>query len=188
MLDDAFAARTLAEWKPALADALGVWAVCQEPLELHDDPQALENGYLVDVATDEGTSFTLVANPVQFDETPPVLTRAPEPRRAHRSDPARARNGVGRHLVVEGGWRRPMSDPGLGLPDDLVTWMEEIGGGKVTPLDRKPGGGRKEAWFVDLDRAGRRGVAELFLHYDRSDQRPPRTPGHFVVRPRSTAP
>jgi crotonobetainyl-CoA:carnitine CoA-transferase CaiB-like acyl-CoA transferase len=52
--------------------------VCQEPIELHDDPQALDNGYLVDVATDEGTSFTLVANPVQFDETPPALSRAPE--------------------------------------------------------------------------------------------------------------
>jgi crotonobetainyl-CoA:carnitine CoA-transferase CaiB-like acyl-CoA transferase len=77
LLDDAFAERTLAEWKHALADALGVWAVCQEPLELHDDAQALENGYLVEVATDEGTSFSLVANPVQFDETPPVLTRAP---------------------------------------------------------------------------------------------------------------
>jgi len=76
-LDEAFAQRTLAEWKAALADALGVWAVCQEPLELHEDPQALQNGYLVDVATEEGASFTLVANPVQFDETSPELTRAP---------------------------------------------------------------------------------------------------------------
>jgi crotonobetainyl-CoA:carnitine CoA-transferase CaiB-like acyl-CoA transferase len=77
VLDETFAGRTLVEWKLALADALGVWAVCQEPIELHDDPQALDNGYLVDVAAGEGTSFTLVANPVQFDETPPVLTRAP---------------------------------------------------------------------------------------------------------------
>jgi crotonobetainyl-CoA:carnitine CoA-transferase CaiB-like acyl-CoA transferase len=76
-LDEAFAQRTLDEWKLALADALGVWAVCQEPLELHEDPQALENGYLVDVATEAGGSFTLVANPVQFDETSPELTRAP---------------------------------------------------------------------------------------------------------------
>jgi crotonobetainyl-CoA:carnitine CoA-transferase CaiB-like acyl-CoA transferase len=76
-LDEAFAQRTLVEWKVALADALGVWAVCQEPLELHEDPQALQNGYLVDVATEEGASFTLVANPVQFDETSPELSRAP---------------------------------------------------------------------------------------------------------------
>ncbi len=68
-----------------------------------------------------------------------------------------------------------MSDPGLGLPDDLVTWMEEIGGGKVTHVDRKPGGGRKEAWFVDLDRAGD-GVVALFLHYDRSDHEATKDP------------
>ena len=77
-LDETFAGRTLEEWKTALADAAGVWAPYQEPLELHADPQALANGYLVEVANDEGTSFSLVANPVQFDETPPELHRAPE--------------------------------------------------------------------------------------------------------------
>jgi len=61
-----------------------------------------------------------------------------------------------------------MSDSALDLPDDLVAWVEEIGGGRVTHVDRKPGGARKEAWFVDLVRPD--GVAaELFLHYDRSD-------------------
>jgi crotonobetainyl-CoA:carnitine CoA-transferase CaiB-like acyl-CoA transferase len=77
-LDEAFGARTLGEWKVALAEAEGVWAVYQEPLELHDDPQAVENGYLSEVTNEEGKSFTLVANPVQFDETPAELTRAPE--------------------------------------------------------------------------------------------------------------
>jgi aminoglycoside phosphotransferase (APT) family kinase protein len=60
-----------------------------------------------------------------------------------------------------------VSDSEVRLPDDLVRWVEEVGGGKVTLVDRRPGGGRKEAWFVDLDRPGG-GVAELFLHYDRS--------------------
>jgi aminoglycoside phosphotransferase (APT) family kinase protein len=68
-----------------------------------------------------------------------------------------------------------MSDSGLRLPDDVVSWMEEIGGGKVNHLDRRPGGGRKEAWFVDLDRPGG-GVAELFLHYDRSDREATKDP------------
>ncbi|MHB8463984.1 MAG: CaiB/BaiF CoA transferase family protein [Acidimicrobiales bacterium] len=76
-LGEAFATRTLEEWKHELADAAGVWAVYQEPIELHDDPQALANGYLREVPGDNG-SFTLVANPVQFDETPPELVRAPE--------------------------------------------------------------------------------------------------------------
>jgi crotonobetainyl-CoA:carnitine CoA-transferase CaiB-like acyl-CoA transferase len=77
-LDEAFAQRSLVEWKSDLAEARGVWAVYQEPIELHEDPQALENGYLIDIESDEGGSFTLVANPVQFDETPPELARAPE--------------------------------------------------------------------------------------------------------------
>ena len=76
-LDGAFAERTLAEWKDELADADGVWAVYQEPLELHDDPQVIENGYFREVTGDDGGTFTLVANPVQFDETPPDLARAP---------------------------------------------------------------------------------------------------------------
>ena len=78
VLDEEFASRTLAEWKERLAEASGVWAVYQDALELHDDPQARENGYLSEVPTGDGRSFTLVANPVQFDEVPAALTRAPE--------------------------------------------------------------------------------------------------------------
>ena len=77
-LDEAFASKTLEEWKEALADATGVWAVYQEPIELHDDPQAVANGYLCEIERPGQTSFTLVANPVQFDDTPPDLVRAPE--------------------------------------------------------------------------------------------------------------
>lgn len=76
-LDAAFAERTLDEWREAFADLLGVWAPYQLPIELHDDPQALANGYLLQIEGDDGP-FTVVANPVQFDETPPELVRAPE--------------------------------------------------------------------------------------------------------------
>ncbi len=54
----------------------GVWAPYQEPLELHTDPQVVANGYLATVETDEGPC-DLVTNPVQFDERPFELTRAP---------------------------------------------------------------------------------------------------------------
>jgi crotonobetainyl-CoA:carnitine CoA-transferase CaiB-like acyl-CoA transferase len=46
--------------------------------EIHDDAQVIANGYLPTVASDDGSPVALVANPVQFDETPPVLGRAPE--------------------------------------------------------------------------------------------------------------
>ena len=56
----------------------------------------------------------------------------------------------------------------IALPDDVVAWIEDVAGGRVTHADRKPGGNRKEAWFVDVER-GDGSVAELFLRYDRSD-------------------
>jgi formyl-CoA transferase len=77
-LDRTFAARTLAEWRTALADAEGVWAPMQSPREVHDDPQAQANGYLTEVARGDGTTFTLVASPVQFDQQGPTLRPAPE--------------------------------------------------------------------------------------------------------------
>jgi len=56
----------------------------------------------------------------------------------------------------------------VALPDDLVSWVEDVGGGRVTAADRKPGGARKEAWYVDLERPDG-AVDHLFLRYDRSD-------------------
>jgi crotonobetainyl-CoA:carnitine CoA-transferase CaiB-like acyl-CoA transferase len=77
-LDRTFGSRTLAEWRVALADADGVWAPMQSAREVHDDPQAQANGYLPVVDRGDGTTFTLVASPVQFDQTSPALTPAPE--------------------------------------------------------------------------------------------------------------
>ena len=62
-----------------------------------------------------------------------------------------------------------MSDGPVGLPDDLVAWIEEIGGGRVVLAERMPGGGRKEAWFIDLAAGPEGAVTSLFLRYDRSD-------------------
>ena len=56
----------------------------------------------------------------------------------------------------------------IALPADLVSWVEEVGGGRLKLADRKPGGTRKEAWFVDLERPDG-SVATCFLRYDRSD-------------------
>jgi len=61
-----------------------------------------------------------------------------------------------------------VSDGTLGLPDDLVSWIEEVGGGRLALADRMPGGARKEAWFIDLE--GPDGsLTSCFLRYDRSD-------------------
>ncbi|MGA2474373.1 MAG: phosphotransferase family protein [Acidimicrobiales bacterium] len=62
-----------------------------------------------------------------------------------------------------------------GLPDDLVSWVEDVGGGRLALADRKQGGARKEAWFVDLERPDGTTV-HLFLRYDRSDPARTRDP------------
>jgi crotonobetainyl-CoA:carnitine CoA-transferase CaiB-like acyl-CoA transferase len=79
LLREAFAARPLAEWRTRMASLTGAWAVVQTPSEVLKDPQALVNGYIRPVTGRDGeTTYDLVANPVQFDETPPDLTHAPE--------------------------------------------------------------------------------------------------------------
>lgn len=78
ILDELFAQRTFEEWKEILADAKGVWAPVQTATEVLVDPQALANGYVRDVEAKSGTVFRMVPSPLQFDETPPDLTRAPD--------------------------------------------------------------------------------------------------------------
>lgn len=78
LLDALFASRPLAHWKEALAGFSGVWEVMQDTLEVTRDPQALANGYLSRIEAGDGSSFQLVANPVQFDESPSQAHRAPE--------------------------------------------------------------------------------------------------------------
>jgi len=78
LIDEAFAARTLAEWKEVLDDFEGVWAPVQTVSEVARDPQVVANGYIRDIQAEDGTTFKLVASPLQFNETPPELTRAPK--------------------------------------------------------------------------------------------------------------
>jgi aminoglycoside phosphotransferase (APT) family kinase protein len=52
------------------------------------------------------------------------------------------------------------------LPPRIRSWVESAGGGRLIKADRRPGGGRREAWFVDLARPDG-STAELFLRLDR---------------------
>jgi crotonobetainyl-CoA:carnitine CoA-transferase CaiB-like acyl-CoA transferase len=78
ILDDTFAERTLAEWTEALAPLTGAWGPAQSPLELHDDPAVIANGYIANVTAMSGAEFALPVNPVQFDERHVVPAGAPE--------------------------------------------------------------------------------------------------------------
>jgi crotonobetainyl-CoA:carnitine CoA-transferase CaiB-like acyl-CoA transferase len=67
----------LSHWEKAFADFEGVWDVMRTAHEVHDDPEANANGYLPRVVDAAGNEFALAASPVQFDEIPLALTRAP---------------------------------------------------------------------------------------------------------------
>jgi crotonobetainyl-CoA:carnitine CoA-transferase CaiB-like acyl-CoA transferase len=77
-LDGEFASRTFAEWKELLRQLDAPWAPVQSVPELLDDPQVIANGYIGDVVVDGEPHYRLPAVPVQFDEQPPPLRRAPE--------------------------------------------------------------------------------------------------------------
>jgi crotonobetainyl-CoA:carnitine CoA-transferase CaiB-like acyl-CoA transferase len=77
-LDAIFGSRPLAEWREKLASVEGVWAPMQTAKEVGQDVQALANDYLSEVDRGDGTTFTLVASPVQFDETTPTLHPGPD--------------------------------------------------------------------------------------------------------------
>jgi len=58
-------------------------------------------------------------------------------------------------------------DQGPGLPAHLVEWIESVAGGTLVSARRMAGGGRKQAWFVDLDTQGT--TTRLFFRWDPTD-------------------
>jgi crotonobetainyl-CoA:carnitine CoA-transferase CaiB-like acyl-CoA transferase len=78
IVQEVLAARPLAEWVTRFAGMEGQWAIAQDPWEVGQDPALRANGLIAEVLDSEGTARELVANPVQFDEKPVQLTRAPQ--------------------------------------------------------------------------------------------------------------
>jgi crotonobetainyl-CoA:carnitine CoA-transferase CaiB-like acyl-CoA transferase len=78
IVQEVLAARPLAEWITRFAGMEGQWAVAQDPWEVGQDPALRANGLIAEVLDSEGTARELVANPVQFDEKPVQITRAPQ--------------------------------------------------------------------------------------------------------------
>jgi crotonobetainyl-CoA:carnitine CoA-transferase CaiB-like acyl-CoA transferase len=78
LVAEAIASRPYAYWLERLETLEGQWAPNHNALEVAQDPQIRANGYIVPVIDAEGNKRELVASPVQFDETPPTVTRAPQ--------------------------------------------------------------------------------------------------------------
>lgn len=71
-------ARSLAECTALLNSGEGQWSVVQNAWELGNDPALRATGMIAKVVDADGVDRELVANPVQFDETPVSITRAPQ--------------------------------------------------------------------------------------------------------------
>jgi crotonobetainyl-CoA:carnitine CoA-transferase CaiB-like acyl-CoA transferase len=72
-----FESEDLAHWEQAFSGFDGVWDVMRTAKEIHADPQAIANGYLPRATDANNNEFALAASPVQFDESPLSLRRAP---------------------------------------------------------------------------------------------------------------
>jgi crotonobetainyl-CoA:carnitine CoA-transferase CaiB-like acyl-CoA transferase len=72
ILTEAMAKRPLAEWSERFSSMLGPWAPVQDTLQAVEDAQIRANEYLV-----QAGELELVANPVQFDVSPPESGPAP---------------------------------------------------------------------------------------------------------------
>ncbi|MCW2914461.1 MAG: L-carnitine dehydratase/bile acid-inducible protein [Actinomycetia bacterium] len=78
LIAKAIAAKTYGYRLGRLQTLEGQWAPNNNALEVGYDPQVRANGYVVTVIDAEHNERELVSSPVQFDETPPTLTRAPQ--------------------------------------------------------------------------------------------------------------
>ncbi|XUL85889.1 CaiB/BaiF CoA transferase family protein [Streptomyces galilaeus] len=72
------ASRPFEEWIEILSRGEGQWSVVQNAWEVGQDPSLRANGLIASVVDADGVDRELVASPVQFNETPVDLTRAPQ--------------------------------------------------------------------------------------------------------------
>lgn len=92
-LDSTFGARSMDEWKTALAGFSGVWSAAATFDEVCASPQVAANGYLPTVTGADGRDFRLVAPPYQFDGRP-VVPAAPAPELGQHTE----------EVLLESGW------------------------------------------------------------------------------------
>ncbi|MET0145993.1 MAG: CoA transferase [Ilumatobacteraceae bacterium] len=78
LVAEILASRPYAEWVARFQSMEGQWAAVQNALEVGKDVSLVANGFIADVVDAEGVTRQLVANPVQFDERPADIRRAPQ--------------------------------------------------------------------------------------------------------------
>jgi len=77
-LEKTFSSEPLAVWVERLATQEGQWDANKKVSEIPSDSQVQANRFAQAVDYGDGHELTLIASPIQCDETPPALRRAPE--------------------------------------------------------------------------------------------------------------
>jgi crotonobetainyl-CoA:carnitine CoA-transferase CaiB-like acyl-CoA transferase len=77
-LEKTFRARPLEYWRRQLATQEGTWEALNKLPDLLVDPQVTANRFVQVLDYGDDAELPLVATPIQFDRTPPLLKRAPE--------------------------------------------------------------------------------------------------------------
>ena len=70
--------RPLRHWIERFATLAGQWAAVQDSVEVGRDEQLRANGMIAELVDVDGVRREMVTAPVQFDETPATLRRAPQ--------------------------------------------------------------------------------------------------------------
>ena len=78
VIAEALRSRPFAEWIKVFEGMSGQWAAVQDAWEVSQDKSLRANGLIAKLVDHEGQERELVTSPVQFDETPQQLTRAPQ--------------------------------------------------------------------------------------------------------------
>ncbi len=78
ILSEIFETKTLEQWRDPLAPRRGQWGPCQTTAKIPGDAQVIANDHIREIEVGDGSTFRVVASPVQFDEQPFELRKGPE--------------------------------------------------------------------------------------------------------------
>jgi crotonobetainyl-CoA:carnitine CoA-transferase CaiB-like acyl-CoA transferase len=73
IIDEVLVTRTMVEWEKRFKENNCMYGRVQTPMEVINDPQALANGFFVDVEHPNAGKIKLISTPVKFSENPASL-------------------------------------------------------------------------------------------------------------------